>query len=97
MLYLCKALFLCHPCRPIKYWACSTQDANLCYAATAAGLDRTSDKGLSWQPMNHTLLAADSRGTFLDVSTQLPMVYHATPAGIYSLPDGQPDKIKAVS
>jgi hypothetical protein len=83
------------PLRPIKYWTCSTSNANLCYAATAAGLDRTADKGLSWAPVHVAApqLAGDSRGSFLDVTTQPPTVYHATADSIFSWPDGQVDKI----
>lgn len=80
----------------MKYWACSTADASLCYAATAAGLDRTADKGLTWAPVAAPQLAADSRGSFLDVTTAPPTMYHATPGGIFSWPDGQPDKMRQV-
>lgn len=31
--------------RPIRYWRCSSEIAELCYAATQGGLDRTADKG----------------------------------------------------
>lgn len=54
------------PSRPVRYWACSSAQPELCYAATTAGLDRTADKGLAWSFVDHASLAADSRGTFLD-------------------------------
>jgi len=84
-------------CRPIRYWACSSQQAELCYAATIGGLDRTTDKGLSWAFVNHSSLAADSRGSFLDSSASPPVMYHATPQGIYRWVDGQLDTLATVS
>ena len=69
--------------RPIKYWACSSKIANLCFAATTGGIDKTSDKGLTWKLLNTSLLLADSRGTFVDHGTSPATIYHATPAGIY--------------
>lgn len=75
--------------RPIRYWACSSKDPLLCYAATTGGLDRTTDKGLTWAFVRHAWLAADSCGTLVDGSTSPPTIYHATPAGIYRWVDGQ--------
>lgn len=88
-----------HPCtcRPVRYWACSSKQAELCYAATTGGLDRTADKGLTWALVNHTTLAADSRGSFLDSSVTPPVMYHATPAGLYRWTDGQPGTLTTVS
>lgn len=77
------------PCRLVRYWACSSKQASLCYAATIRGLDRTADKGLTWAFVKHAALAADSRGSFLDSSTTPPVVYHATPAGIFQWTDGR--------
>lgn len=34
------------PCRPVRYWTCSSKVAEVCYAATTGGLDRTADKGM---------------------------------------------------
>jgi len=84
-------------CRPVKYWVCSTVDAGLCYAATANGLDRTTDKGLTWQPVKSSQLTNDSRGSFMDISTQPPTMYHATPSGIFKWPDGRPEEVVTVS
>lgn len=54
--------------------------------------------GLTWQPVVHpSLTGMDSRGSFLDTNTTPATVYHATPAGIYAWPDGQPDKLTTVS
>jgi hypothetical protein len=39
----------------------------------------------------------DSRGGFIDSSVKPPRVYHATPEGIYSWPDGDVDKMEIVS
>jgi hypothetical protein len=76
--------------RPIKYWACSSNNASLCYAATTAGLDRTTDKGTTWVKVPGALLAGDARGTFVDGSTRPPTVWHATSSGIYRWRDGTP-------
>jgi hypothetical protein len=84
------------PCRPIKYWACASNNASLCYAATTGGLDRTIDKGLTWAPVPGAVLAGDCRGTFLDKASRPPTVWHATASGIFKWADGQPGGVTTV-
>lgn len=56
-----------------------------------------STTGLTWQHVSHpSLTGFDSRGTFLDSSTSPPTLYHATPGGIYSWPDGQPEALQVL-
>ena len=70
----------------IGYWAGSSSNPDIIFAASDNGLYRTEDKGLGWQHITTT--NGKSLGTFIDYTTTPNTVYHANPDGIKISTDG---------
>ena len=77
----------------IKYWHSDSTDENRIFAATNKGLLVSKDKGTSW--FRASGISGESVGTYIDVTANNKIVFHALPSGIWESANGGESFIKS--